>query len=91
MTVLGQFILNMREKLEQHEEKKKDEEVMSIFSLEQDFPHFYIRLVYVGRLKTRYHLKEIPFLSHFRISRLVTLRGSAELDSIRTPKCLMFL
>ena len=64
---------------------------MSIFSLERDFPHFYIRLVYVGRLKTRYHLKEIPFLSHFRISRLVTLRGSAELDSIRTPKCLMFL
>lgn len=89
MTVLGQIILNMREKLEQHEEKKKDEEVMSIFSLEQDFPHFC--LVYVGRLKTRYHLKEIPFLSHFRISRLVTLRGSAELDSIRTPKCLKFL
>lgn len=64
---------------------------MLIFSLKQDFPHFYISLVYVGRLKPRYHLKEIPSLSHFRISSLVTLRGSTEHDNIQTPKCLMFL
>lgn len=90
MTVLGQFILNMREKLEQHEEKKKDEEVMSIFSLEQDFPHFYIRLVYVGRLKTRYHLKEIPFCHISGSAALSLWRGSKGLIAFAHQKLSCF-
>lgn len=56
----------------------------------EHFPHFPISLVCTGRLKTQHHVKEIYPLSRFKISCLVTLRGSTDLDNVPAPKRLMF-
>ena len=56
----------------------------------EHFPHFPISLVCTGRLKTQHHVKGIYRLSHFKISCLITLRGSTDLDNAPAPKRLMF-